>query len=226
MSNYTDLLNEFGEEKLGDMLNNSAGEIGRAIDINSLKAAYDEIRDEASDIDYLDVMENDEDFFEVLGFSKKDIAFKVAMGDYNPHDRYVILDGSENIKSYSEDTYNAKLKEDADTIMKRYFDKLNNNEVEFIDDIYEPTREILLEYNKEKVVMKEFNLDNNITLSESAEVADDLDLYENETAYIVEKDGVTKGTITEWSNGKIDYYDYETNKDYPLEDMEDIVDIL
>lgn len=149
MGNYNDLINEFGEEKLFTMLINSTNDIGAAIDNNSLKSAYNEIRDDASDIDYLDVMENDEEFFEVLNFSKKDIAFKVAMGDYNPHDRYVILDGVENIKSYSEDDYNTLLKEDADTIMRIYFEKLNNNEAEFIDDIYEPTREILLEYNWE-----------------------------------------------------------------------------
>ncbi|MBF0795187.1 hypothetical protein [Mammaliicoccus lentus] len=74
--------------------------------------------------------------------------------------------------------------------------------------------------------MTQFTLENNITLTESREVANDLDLYENETAYIVEQGGVTKGTITEWSNGKKDYYDYKTEKDYPLEDIEEIVDIL
>jgi len=149
MGNYTDLINEFGEEKLGIMLNNSAEEIGNAIDSNSLQSAYDEIKDDDEDLTYLDVMPNDEEFFELLNATKKDVAFMVAFGEYNPHDEYVTLNGYENIVSFNESQYTMMLKDDAQMIMRKYFEKLNNNEVEFIDDIYEPTREILLEYNWE-----------------------------------------------------------------------------
>ncbi|MDG0820650.1 hypothetical protein M4L90_12045 [Staphylococcus equorum] len=149
MGNYTDLLNEFGEEKLGVMLTNSAGEIGNAIDSNSLLMAYNEIKDENDDLNHLDVMTNDEEFFELLNASKKDIAFMVAFGEYNPHDEYVTLNGYENIVSFNESQYNMMLKDDASDIMKTYFENLNNNEVEFIEGIYEPTREILLEYHWE-----------------------------------------------------------------------------
>lgn len=148
MSNYEDLINEFGEEKIDTMLSNSAGEIANSISSNTLILAYEQIKDESdADLDELDVMENDEEFFELLDATKRDIAFKVAFGDYNPHDQYVTLDGYENIKSISENEYDELLGEYSSEIIKIYFDKVSKNEVDFIEDIYEPAREILKEYN-------------------------------------------------------------------------------
>lgn len=91
-------------------------------------------------------MVNDEEFFELLDCSKKDIASKAIFGEYNPHHEYVILDGYENLKSYDESRYNNLLKEYAPNITKEYLAKVTKNEVDIYDDIFDEVHEIIKEY--------------------------------------------------------------------------------
>lgn len=69
-------------------------------------------------------------------------------------------------------------------------------------------------------------LENNIKITESEELASSLDLYEHERAFIVEQNGVEKGSITEWEDGTIDYFDYSTNQENRIAEIEDVADIL
>lgn len=91
-------------------------------------------------------MVNDEEFFELLDCSKKDIASKAIFGEYNPYHEYVILDGYENLKSYDESRYNNLLKEYAPNITKEYLAKVTKNEVDIYDDIFDEVHEIIKEY--------------------------------------------------------------------------------
>lgn len=62
----------------------------------------------------------------------------------------------------------------------------------------------------------------NIKLKQSRELADSLDLYDNEKAYIVTIASNVVGTLTCWNDGTKSYYDYTTDEDYEVKDKYEI----
>ncbi|HBM8065470.1 TPA: hypothetical protein L0X42_002434 [Staphylococcus aureus] len=148
MSNYSNLIDEFGIEKVNLVFSNSYTEISHLLSQAKIKEAFEDLEGDWED-DYsdIDVMVNDEEFFELLDCSKKDIASKAIFGEYNPHHEYVTLDGYENLVSYDESSYNNLLKEYAPNITKEYLVKVTNNEVDIYDDIFDGVKEIIKEYD-------------------------------------------------------------------------------
>lgn len=147
MSNYTKLTDEFGIEKVNSVFNDSYNEISKLLSPSKIKEAFNDLEgDWEDDYSEINVMVNDEEFFELLDCSKKDIASKAIFGEYNPYHEYVILDGYENLKSYDESRYNNLLKEYAPNITKEYLAKVTKNEVDIYDDIFDEVHEIIKEY--------------------------------------------------------------------------------
>lgn len=63
--------------------------------------AWNESREDIYDFDNK-IFYNDEDFLSM--FSREDIAFRVAYGDYNPHNLFVVLDNRGNFKTSNDPT--------------------------------------------------------------------------------------------------------------------------
>lgn len=74
--------------------------------------------------------------------------------------------------------------------------------------------------------MENIKIENNVMLVEKEELKDALDLYENEKAYQVEKDNEIKGTITIWSDGTMNYFDNEKNKDIDIKELEEVANFF
>lgn len=147
MSNYTKLTDEFGIEKVNSVFNDSYNEISKLLSSSKIKEAFDDLEgDWEDDYSEINVMVNDEEFFELLDCSKKDIASKAIFGEYNPHHEYVTLDGYENLISYDESRYNNLLKEYAPNITKEYLAKVTKNEIDIYDDIFDEVHEVIKEY--------------------------------------------------------------------------------
>ncbi|HCX2884294.1 TPA: hypothetical protein OZI11_002513 [Staphylococcus aureus] len=143
MSTYGQLVDEFSEEKVSLVFSNNYAEIANAISIQGLIEVFTEVREEFPE---LEVFENDDEFFEMLDATKKDIAFKVAFGEYNPTHDYVRLDGYENLESLDEYKYSELLKGSSNDLMKVYLQQVESNQVELTDEVFEATREIAKEY--------------------------------------------------------------------------------
>ncbi|WP_215388648.1 hypothetical protein [Staphylococcus aureus] len=143
MSTYGQLVDEFSEEKVSLVFSNNYAEIANAISIQGLIEIFTEVREEFPE---LEVFENDDEFFEMLDATKKDIAFKVAFGEYNPSHDYVRLDGYENLESLDEYKYSELLKGSSNDLMKEYLQQVESNQVELTDEVFEATREIAKEY--------------------------------------------------------------------------------
>ena len=143
MSTYGQLVDEFSEEKVSLVFSNNYAEIANAISIQGLIEVFTEVREEFPE---LEVFENDDEFFEMLDATKKDIAFKVAFGEYNPTHDYVRLDGYENLESLDEHKYSELLKGSSNDLMKEYLQQVESNQVELTDEVFEATREIAKEY--------------------------------------------------------------------------------
>ena len=91
MSNYTKLTDEFGIEKVNSVFNDSYNEISKLLSPSKIKEAFNDLEgDWEDDYSEINVMVNDEEFFELLDCSKKDIASKAIFGEYNPYHEYVI----------------------------------------------------------------------------------------------------------------------------------------
>lgn len=68
------------------------------------------------------------------------------MGDYNPHDDYVIIDGRGNFTSYDEYKYQELIRESGGEIMRIYLPKLQNGQVEFVDGLDEAVKLVASEF--------------------------------------------------------------------------------
>lgn len=145
MSRYTDLVNEIGEEKLNLVFDEANRDIAAECSFETLKDALNQVIDE-EDLSPLDVVSNDDDFFENIDFTKKDVAFSAVMGDYNPHDDYVIIDGRGNFTSYDEYKYQELVREFGGEIMRIYLPKLQNGQVEFVDGLDEAVKLVASEF--------------------------------------------------------------------------------
>ncbi|WP_145460839.1 hypothetical protein [Staphylococcus haemolyticus] len=70
MSRYTDLVNEIGEEKLNLVFDEAKRDIAAECSFETLKEALSQVIDE-DELSNLDVVPNDDDFFENIDFTKK-----------------------------------------------------------------------------------------------------------------------------------------------------------
>lgn len=78
-------------------------------------------------------------------------------------------------------------------------------------------------------MMKEINaieLDRNVTLTLDKELAERLDLYDNEEAYLVESDDEVVGSISCWEDGTMTFFHNMYETDTEIEELEDVESLV
>lgn len=146
MSRYTDLVNEIGEEKLNLVFDEAKRDIAAECSFETLKEALYQVIDD-EELSHLDVVPNDEEFFDTIDFTGKEIAFAAVMGNYNPHDDYVIIDGRGNFTSYNDVKYQDLVRTYGTEIIKIYLPRLQSGQVEFADGLDEAIRTVAREFS-------------------------------------------------------------------------------
>ena len=88
-------------------------------DLDTLKNAVRELNSWNACLDYLDVYENDEEFFNIFFEGKPaELARAIYYGDFNYNDEYIKFNGYGNLKTYSEYGYEKLLKENIEEIIE------------------------------------------------------------------------------------------------------------
>ena len=86
-------------------------------DFNTLKDVVRELNSWNACLDYLEVYENDEEFFDMFFEGRPaEVARAIYYGDYNYNDEYVKFNAYENLESLSEYDYEELLKENIEEI--------------------------------------------------------------------------------------------------------------
>ena len=86
-------------------------------DFNTLEEVVRELNAWNACLDYLEVYENDEEFFNMFFENKPaEVARAIYYGDYNYNDDYVKFNGYGNLKSFSEYDYEELLEENIEEI--------------------------------------------------------------------------------------------------------------
>ena len=96
-------------------------------DTEYLMTVVEELNSWNSNLDYLRVYENDEEFFEMF-FSNDpmELARAIYYGNYKYMDEYVRFNGYENLESLSEFQYERELKDNINEIMDELMENYNN----------------------------------------------------------------------------------------------------
>ena len=88
-------------------------------DLDVLKDVVSELNAWNACLDYLEVYENDEDFFNMFFENKPaEVARVIYYGDFNYNDNYVKFNGYGNLESFSEYGYEKLLKENIEEIIE------------------------------------------------------------------------------------------------------------
>ena len=88
-------------------------------DLDTLKDVISELNSWNACLDYLDVYENDEEFFNIFFEGKPaELARAIYYGDFNYNDNYIKFNGYGNLKTYSEYGYEKLLKENIEEIIE------------------------------------------------------------------------------------------------------------
>ena len=88
-------------------------------DLDTLKDVVSELNSWNGCLDYLEVYENDEEFFNIFFEGKAmEVARAIYYGDYNYNDEYVKFNGYGNLETYSEYGYEKLLKENIEEIIE------------------------------------------------------------------------------------------------------------
>ena len=88
-------------------------------DLDTLKDAVRELNSWNACLAYLEVWENDEEFFNTFFADKpEELARAIYYGDFNYNDEYVKFNGYGNLESFSEYGYEKLLKENIEEIIK------------------------------------------------------------------------------------------------------------
>ena len=88
-------------------------------DLDTLKDVVSELNSWNACLDYLDVYENDEEFFNIFFEGKPaELARAIYYGDFNYNDNYIKFNGYGNLKTYSEYGYEKLLKENIEEIIE------------------------------------------------------------------------------------------------------------
>ena len=87
-------------------------------DFITLKDVVRELNSWNGCLDYLEVYENDEEFFDMFFEGRPaEVARAIFYGDYNYNDEYIKFNGYENLESLSEYDYEELLKENIEEII-------------------------------------------------------------------------------------------------------------
>ena len=87
-------------------------------DLDTLKDVVSELNAWNACLDYLEVYENDEEFFNMFFENKPaEVARAIYYGDFNYNDNYIKFNGYGNLKTYSEYGYEKLLKENIEEII-------------------------------------------------------------------------------------------------------------
>ena len=88
-------------------------------DLDTLKDIVSELNSWNACLDYLDVYENDEEFFNIFFEGKPaELARAIYYGDFNYNDNYIKFNGYGNLETYSEYGYEKLLKENIEEIIE------------------------------------------------------------------------------------------------------------
>ena len=88
-------------------------------DLDTLKDVVSELNAWNACLDYLEVYENDEEFFNMFFENKPaEVARAIYYGDFNYNDNYIKFNGYGNLKTYSEYGYEKLLKENIAEIIE------------------------------------------------------------------------------------------------------------
>ena len=88
-------------------------------DFNTLEEVVRELNSWNACLDYLEVYENDEEFFNMFFEGKPaELARAIYYGDFNYNDNYIKFNGYGNLKTYSEYGYEKLLKENIEEIIE------------------------------------------------------------------------------------------------------------
>ena len=107
-------------------------------DLNTLKDVVSELNSWNACLDYLDVYENDEEFFNTFFEGRPaEVARAIYYGDYNYNDEYVKFNGYGNIESFSEYDYEELLKENIEEIIENLIEYVGHISIynEELDDL-------------------------------------------------------------------------------------------
>ena len=111
--------NEMLREKLQGLLLEDTG---------YLMTIVEELNNWNSNLDYLRVYENDEEFFEMFfqGINPMEVARAIYYGDYKYMDEYVRFNAYENLESLSDYQYKQELKDNINEIIDELMENYNN----------------------------------------------------------------------------------------------------
>ena len=88
-------------------------------DLDTLKDAVRDLNSWNACLDYLDVYNNDDEFFDMFFEGKPaELARAIYYGDFNYNDNYIKFNGYGNLKTYSEYGYEKLLKENIEEIIE------------------------------------------------------------------------------------------------------------
>ncbi len=97
------------------------------IDMQELRYIVEEINGWNGSLEYLQVYENNEDFFEYVFYgSKYDLARKIKEGDYRLEDDLVRFDCYEDLETLDEWEYQEELENNIDDIIEKLIDCYDN----------------------------------------------------------------------------------------------------
>jgi hypothetical protein len=111
--------------------------------MEELRFLVDVINSYNGSLNYLEVYENDKDFFEVYFTNTFDAVRSVYYGDYNFHDDLIRFNGLGNIESLSNYDYEIELRDSIDDIIDELLKVYN--ELDISDELYELIENILNE---------------------------------------------------------------------------------
>ena len=102
--------------------------------IEDLRTMIEEIRGYSDELDYLDVWENDEEFFKTFFHGRElELARSICYGDYNYMDEWVRFNGYGNLESLSDWQADKEIEDCADEILEIYNRLVEDGEIEEIE---------------------------------------------------------------------------------------------
>ena len=102
--------------------------------IEDLKTMVQEINEYSDELDYLDVWENEQEFFETFFQGREyEVARSICYGDYRYMDKWVRFDGYANLQSLSDWQADKEIEDCADDILEIYNRLVEDGEIEEIE---------------------------------------------------------------------------------------------
>ena len=107
-------------------------------DLDTLKDAVRELNSWNACLDYLDVYNNDDEFFDMFFEGKPaELARAIYYGDFNYNDEYIKFNGYGNLKTFSEYDYEELLEENIEEITENLIEYVGHISIdnEELDDL-------------------------------------------------------------------------------------------